>query len=272
MDLVPTFPMIQIAVIAQKLNIYTLQSVAVSKGNVIVPTLDGQLLKITPDGKSVSIVNLVQAELGVPFGIIDQDQDLIVTVSGYLPQHYLLRIKPDGKVETIADLTQRSGFYGAPFGVTVDQGDYDQGDYLVTISTDVIESSSELIRVSPDGKIDSIANLTPFGNPFGLVVQNQSIVVAQSYGQLVRVEKGEAKAIVDLKASGFGIPFDVTLWRNQLIATTNSGLVVQVDGDGKVSTIVDLAKANYQIPSGITTLGNDLVVTTNGGFVLRISA
>ncbi len=265
MDLVPTAKMIEIAVIAQKLNIYTLQSVAVSKGNVIVPTLDGQLLKITPDGKSASIVNLVQSELGVPFGVIDQDQDLIVTVSGYLPQHYLLRIKPDGKVETIADLTQRSGFYGAPFGVTVDRG-----DYLVTISTDVIESSSELIRVSPDGKISPIANLTPFGNPFGLVVQNQSIVVAQSYGQLVRIEKGKAKAIVDLKALGFGIPFDVTIWRNQLTATTNSGLVVQVDATGKVSTIVDLAK-KYQIPSGITTLGNDLVVTTNGGFVLRIS-
>ncbi|MBW4524517.1 MAG: hypothetical protein KME18_04865 [Phormidium tanganyikae FI6-MK23] len=266
MDLVPTFTMMQIAVIAQKLNIYTLQSVAVSKNNVIVPTLDGQLLKITPDGKSSSIVNLVQAELGVPFGIIDQEQDLIVTVSGYLPQHYLLRIKPDGKVETIADLTQRSGFYGAPFGVTVDQG-----DYLVTLSTDVIESSSELVRVSPNGKISLIANLTQFGNPFGLVVQNQAIIVAQSYGQLVRVEKGEAKAIVDLKALGFGIPFDVTIWRDLLTATTNSGLVVQVDAAGKVNTIADLAKAKYQIPSGITTLGNDLIVTTNGGFVLRIS-
>jgi len=258
--------MIQIAAIAQKLNIYTLQSVAVSKGNIIVPTLDGQLLKFAPDGKSTSIVSLVQSDLGVPFGIIDQDQDLIVTVSSYLPQHYLLRVKPDGNVETITDLSRRSGLYGAPFGVTVDQG-----DYLVTLSTDVVDSSSELIRVSSTGEIRAIANLTPFGNPFGLVVQDQSVVVAQSYGQLVRVEKGEAKAIVDLKALGFGIPFNVTIWRDRLTATTNSGLVVQVDPDGKVRTIVDLAKAKYQIPSGITTLGNDLIVTTNGGFLLRIS-
>ncbi|WP_058998676.1 hypothetical protein [Leptolyngbya sp. NIES-2104] len=259
--------MIQVSVIASKLNIYTLQSVAVSKDSVIVPTLDGQLLRVTLDGKSTSIVNLVQAELGVPFGIVEQEQDLIVTVSGYLPQHYLLRVKSDGKVETIADLTQRSGFYGAPFGVTLDQN-----SYLVTISTDVVESSSELIRVSRDGKISPIANLTKFGNPFGLVVQNQSIVVAQSYGQLVRVEKGEATAIVDLKAQGFGIPFDVTIWRDRLTATTNSGLVVQVDENGKVNTIADLAKAKYQIPSGIATFGKDLVVTTNGGFLLRISA
>ncbi|MEP0917685.1 hypothetical protein NC981_12710 [Leptolyngbya sp. DQ-M1] len=259
--------MTEVAVIAQKLNIYTLQSVAVSKGNVIVPMLDGQLLRVTPDGKQAPIVNLVQAELGVPFGISEQGENLIVTVSGYLPQHYLLRVQPDGKVETIADLTRRSGFYGAPFGVIVEQG-----DYIVTLATDVIDSASELIRVSPTGEISLIANLTLFGNPFGLVVQDQSIVVAQSYGQLVRVEKGKASTIVDLKAQGFGIPFDVTIWRGQLTATTNSGRVVQVDANGKVKTIADLAKAKYQIPSGIATLGEDLIVTTNGGFVLRISA
>lgn len=258
--------MMQVSVIASKLNIYTLQSVAVSKDSVIVPILDGRLLRFTPDGKSTSIVNLVESEFGVPFGIIEQEQDVIVTVSGYLPQHYLLRVKPDGKVETIADLTQRSGFYGAPFGVTLDQN-----DYIVTLANDVVDSTSELIRVSLDGKISPIVNLTKFGNPFGLVVQNQSIVVAQSYGQLVRVEKGEATAIVDLKAQGFGIPFDVTIWRDRLTATTNSGLVVQVDAQGNVSTIADLAKAKYQIPSGIANLGKDLIVTTNGGFLLRIS-
>ena len=259
--------MIQIAVIAEKLNIYTLQSVAVSQGNVIVPTLDGQLLSVTLEGVSRSIVDLVKSELGVPFGVIDQDQDLIVTASSYLPYHYLLRIKPDGKVEKIADLTERSGFYGAPFGVALDQT-----DYLVTISTDVINSTSELVRVSAAGKISPIANLTPFGNPFGLVVQNQSIVVAQSLGQLVRVSmNGEISVIADLKTLGFGLPFNVAVWGDRLVATTNSGLVVQVDADGKVSPLVDLAKAKYQIPSGIVTLGNDLIVTTNGGFLLRLS-
>lgn len=259
--------MIQIAVLAQKLNIYTPQGVAVSQGNVIVPTLDGQLLKIAPDGTSTSIVNLVKSELGVPFGIVEQGQDLIVTTSSYLPQHYLLRVKPNGKVETIADLSQRSGFYGAPMGVAIDQG-----DYLVTVSTDVIDSTSELVQVSPTGEIRSIAKLNQFGNPFGLVVQDQSVVVAQSFGQLVRVGlKGEVSAIADLKTLGFGLPFDVAVWRDRLVATTNSGLVVQVDADGKVSTIADLAKAKYQIPSGIVALGDDLIVTTNGGFLLRIS-
>ncbi len=260
--------MVQIAVIAQKLNIYTLQSVAVSQGNVMVPMLDGQILSVTPDGTSTSIVNLVNSELGVPFGIVDQAQDLIVTASTYLSQHYLLRIKPDGKVETIAELTQSSGFYGAPFGVALDQE-----DYLVTLSTDVINSAGELVRVSSAGKISPIANLSQFGNPFGLVVQNQSIIVAQSYGQLVRVSlKGEVKEIADFKALGFGLPFNVAVWRDRLVATTNSGLIVQVDAAGKVSPIVDVAKAKYQIPSGIVALGNDLIVTTNGGFLLRISA
>ena len=259
--------MLQITVLAQKLNIYTLQSVAVSQGNVVVPTLDGQLLKIAPDGTRTSIANLLKSELGVPFAIIDQDQDLIVTASSYLSQHYLVRVKPDGKVETIVDLSQRSGFYGAPMGVAIDQG-----DYLVTLSTDVINSTSELVRVSPAGKIRSIAKLTQFGNSFGLIVQNQSLVVAQSYGQLIRVSmNGEVSTIADLNALGFGIPFNVAVWRDRLVATTNSGLIVQVDADGKVSTIADLAKAKYQIPSGIVALGEDLIVTTNGGFLLKIS-
>ncbi|HTL87921.1 MAG TPA: hypothetical protein VL134_00880, partial [Leptolyngbya sp.] len=193
----------QIAVLAQKLNIYTLQSVAVSQNHIIVPMLDGQLLQIAPDGTRTSIVNLVTSELGVPFGIIDQAQDLIVTVSAYLPQHYLVRVKLDGKVETIADLTQRSGLYGAPFGVAIDQE-----DYLVTISTDVINSTSELVRVRPNGKMSLVAKLSQFGNPFGLIVQDQSVVVAQSYGQLIRVGmQGEVATIADLKALGFGIPF-----------------------------------------------------------------
>jgi hypothetical protein len=259
--------MATLSVISQKLNIYTPQNITVSQGNLIVPLLDGQLLRVTPKGESSAITNFMKDELGVPFGMTTQDKDLIVTVSGYLPQHYLMRVKPDGKVETIADLSGQSGFYGAPFGVTVFRD-----EYWVTVSTDVIESTSELIRVSPKGKIQTIANLTQFKNPFGLVVQGDSVVVAQSSGHLVRVsEKGEVKAIVDLQEAGFGLPFNVAIWRDQIVATTNAGLVVAVDKVGKVSTVADVKAAKYQIPSGIVAFEKDLIVTTNGGFLLRIS-
>lgn len=258
--------MATLSVIAQKLNIYTPQNIAVSQGNLIVPLLDGQLLRMTPAGTSSTIANLMKSELGVPFGMTTQANDLIVTSTDYLPQHFLVRVKPDGKVETIVDLTARSGTYGAPFGVAVYQD-----VYWVTLSTDVTEATSELIRINRNGKIQTIANLSEFKNPFGIVVQENSAVVAQSSGHLVRVsEKGEVNAIVDLQASGFGLPFNVAIWRDQIVATTNAGLVVAVDQAGKVKAIADVAKAKYQIPSGIVAFEKDLIVSTNGGFLLRI--
>lgn len=263
----------QISVIAQKLNIYTLQSVTVSQNSdskqnaIVVPTLDGQLLKVTPDGNRTTLVDLLKAELGVPFGIDHDGKDMIVTVSAYSPEHYLVRVQPDGKYSTIADLSKLSGVYGAPFGVTVYQN-----AYWVTHSSDVVEDKSQLLRVNPNGKTTTIADLTPFGNPFGITIYQQDFVIAQSLGALVRVTaKGEANAIVDLKALEFGIPFDVTVWRDRLVATTNAGQVVQVDAAGKVTTIVDLLKQKYGIPSGIAVQGNDLIVTTNSGFLLKIT-
>lgn len=259
--------MATLSVISQKLNIYTPQNITVRQGDLIVPLLDGQLLRVTPQGESSAIANFMKDESGVPFGMTAQGNDVIATVSGFLPQHYLMRVKPDGKVETIADLSRQSGSYGAPFGVTVFRD-----EYWVTVSTDVVESTSELVRVSQKGEIRTIANLTEFKNPFGLVVQGDSVVVAQSSGHLVRVsEKGDVKAIVDLQEAGFGLPFNVAIWRDQIVATTNAGLVVAVDQAGKVSTIADVKTAKYQIPSGIVVFEKDLIVTTNGGFLLRIS-
>lgn len=260
--------MANFSVIAQKLNLYTPQNLAVIQDDVIVPLLDGQILRMTSQGRSSAIVNLLEADLGVPFGLTAQANDLIVTVSSYSPQHFLLRVKPDGKVETIADLTRQSNFYGAPFGVAVYRD-----DYWVTLSTDVVEGTSELVRVSRNGDIQTIANLTEFRNPFGLVVQGDAAIVAQSSGHLVRVSaKGEVKAIADLKAAGFGLPFNVALWQDQIVATTNAGFVVTVDQTGNVAMIADVASAKYQIPSGIAAFEKDLIVTTNGGFLLKISA
>jgi hypothetical protein len=258
---------VQISVLAQKLNIYTLQSVTVSQNQIVVPTLDGQLLTVMPDGKSAVLVELLKANLGVPFGIDSDGKDLIVTVSGFLQEHYLVRVRPDGKYSAIADLSKLSGMYGAPFGVTVYQN-----AYWVTHSSDVVEDKSQLLRISPDGKIASIADLTQFGNPFGITVYQQNFVIAQSFGALVRVTaQGEAKAIVNLKDLEFGIPFDVAVWRDRLVATTNAGQIVQVDATGKVGSIVDLVKQKYGIPSGIAVRGEDLIVTTNNGFLLQIT-
>ena len=257
----------QVSVIAEKLNIYTLQSVAISQGNFIVPTLDGQLLKVTPQGTSSILVDLLKAELGVPFGIADHGDDVIVTVSAYEPQHYLVRVKPDGTYAKIADLSNLSGLYGAPFGVTVYQD-----EYWVTHSQDVIGDKSQLLRVSTNGTITAIADLTQFGSPFGIVVRHRDFIVAQSFGHLVQVSPmGKVSSIVNLKELGFGLPFDVAVWGDRLVVTTNQGQVVQVTTDGKPSLIIDLTQQKLGIPSGVVVNEDDLIVTTNGGFVLKIA-
>lgn len=259
--------MVQISIVAEKLNIYTLQRVAVRQNQIVVPTLDGQLLSVTAQGASTILADLLKAELGIPFGIVDQGDDVIVTVSNYTPDHYLVRVKPDGQVSTIANLSQLCGEFGAPFGVAVYQN-----QYWVTLSPDVAASKGQLLSISPTGKITPIAVLNSFGIPFGITVWNGAAVIAQSYGQLVQVSPtGITKTIVDLQALKFGIPFDVAVWQNQLVATTNTGQVVRIDAAGTVTTIADLAQEKRGIPAGIAVSGNDLIVTTNSGFLIRIT-
>ncbi|KAM3092974.1 hypothetical protein ACKFKG_20645 [Phormidesmis sp. 146-35] len=252
--------------IAQGLNIYTLQGVAISRDGFGVPTLDGQLLLIGADGATRSLVDLAKVDLGIPFAIVEQTGDWIVTVSAYLPMHYLVRVKRDGTYTKIADFSEIAGDFGAPFGVVANGS-----EYIVTLSTDTTASTGLLLRVSAGGTIAPIATLTEFGNPFGVVMSGGDFVVAQSKGQLVRVSPiGKLSVIVDLKASGFGIPFMIAVQNEDLYVTTNLGLVVKVDRAGKVKPIVDLLKARYGIPSGIGCSGNDLIVTTNSGYLLKI--
>jgi hypothetical protein len=257
----------QIRTIAKGLNIYTLQGVAVSGGMFIVPDLSGQLLRIGSNGQISVLVDLLKAEVGVPFGIVENQGDLIVTVSGYLPEHRLMRVKLDGTYQEIANLSQASGFYGAPFGVAV-QGK----DYIVTISTDVVDSTSALVRVSEGGKLSRIANLSKYGIPFGVVVTQTGYVVAQEKGPLLRVSsEGELGVMVDLVQANLGIPLGLAREGDNFVVTTNRGLVVRVAPDGKAVAIADLMQAKLGIPSGIATYNNTLIVTTNSGYLLQLT-
>ncbi len=257
----------QIVTIAQGLNIYTLQGVAIGKQAMIVPTLDGQLLQVSLKGKVTVLVDLLKAEVGIPFGITETNGDFVVTVSGYLPVHYLVRVKANGALTTIADLSQSSGFYGAPFGVAAYNG-----EYIVTVSTDVVDSTSALLRVSATGKVGAIANLSEFGIPFGVIATQRGFVVAQQNGQLLQISPGgKVSVMVDLLKSGFGIPFNLAARKDDLVVTTNAGLIVRVNPQGVPSTLVNLLKARLGIPSGIVVSNGNLIVTTNAGYLLQIN-
>lgn len=256
---------VRVETIAQGLNTFTLQGVAVTARGYVVPLLDGTLLQITPAGARSSLTNLQQADLGIPFAVVERQGSIIATTSDYLPRHFLVQVSSSGSIQTIADLSEVSGFFGAPFGVALSGT-----DYIVTLSTDVTESTGLLIRVKPTGTIAEIANLSEYGNPFGVVVQNDEFVVAQQKGHLLRVRPdGKVSVIVDLAKAGFGIPFNVTVLEAELFVTTNTGLVVRIK-DGTPTTIVNLLPQKLGIPSGIAVSGSDLIVTTNSGYLLRL--
>lgn len=254
-----------ISAIAQNLNLYTLQGVAVSPTGFVVPTLDGTLLHISLQGAIVTLVDLRKVDRGIPFGIATHKTDWIVTTSDYFPNHYLVRVKPDGTVTTIANLSKLSGDAGAPFGVTV-SGD----DYVVTLSTDVVEATGLLLRVSAAGVITKIADLTD-GNPFGVATMGDDFAVAQSKGQLLRVTPaGKTSVLIDLQKAGFGVPFGVAVQNENAFVTTNLGFVIKVNRSGKGVAIANLLKSRFGIPSGIAVTENGLVVTTSSGYLLRI--
>ncbi len=255
-----------ISVIAQNLNLYTLQGVAVSPAGFVVPTLDGTLLHISLQGKTITLVDLEKADRGIPFGIATHKTDWIVTTSDYFPNHYLVRVKPDGTVITIADLSELSGDAGAPFGVVV-SGD----NFIVTLSTDVVEARGLLLQISAAGVVTKIADLNGYGNPFGVAIVGSDFVVAQSKGQLLRVTpSGKTSVIIDLQKAGFGIPFGVAVQNQNIFVTTNSGFVIKVDRSGKGAAIANLLKSRFGIPSGIAVTDDGLVVTTGSGYLLKL--
>jgi len=254
------------SVIAQNLNIYTLQGLAISQDTFIVPTLDGVLLQINGKGKQATLVDLLKAELGVPFAIIERNGELVVTVSGYLPVHYLVKVKLDGTFVTLADLSKTSGFYGAPFGIT----EY-QGDYFLTVSTDVVSSASALMRVSSAGEIAKVADLSRYGIPFSVVTRQEQLIVTQEKGHILQfTPAGQITELVNLQTAGLGVPLGITVNQDELIVTTNSGLVVGINAQGVPEAIADLAKAKLGIPSGVVMQKGRIVVTTNQGYLLQI--
>lgn len=265
-----------ISVIAEGLKLLTLQGIAVQQGHFLVPTLDGTVVRVSPNGGSVTpLVNFLEANLGVPFAISPDrmngtasQETIVVTVSGYRPDHYLIRVKPDGTYVKLVDLTQVCTDSGAPFGVATDQE-----NYFVTISTDVVEATGQIVQVNAAGTLTGQIQFHEKGNPFGIAVYHDELIVAQSKGLLLRVTRaGKVTKLVDLQQAGFGIPFFVAIQGDRAIVTTNLGWVVSVDFRGNVAAIANIREAKFGIPSGVVADQNALVVTTNSGYVLRLSA
>ncbi len=252
-----------------------IQTTSAMQTKYIVPTLDGSLLQITPQGAITPLVDLAKANLGIPFGLTTQGDTVIATTSGFLGDHYLVRVDATGQPHKIADLSAASGDYGGPFGVVVGDGKNtrnDTADYFVTLSPDATAATGSLLRVTPQGQISTLADLSEFGIPFAIIRDREDFVIAQQKGWLTRVSpQGQVSAIVNLVQAGLGIPFGVARWHDHLVATTNAGLVVRVGLDGQgAAAIANLLDRKYGLPAGIVVHDQNLIVSTNGGYLLRL--
>jgi hypothetical protein len=252
-----------------------------------VPTLDGSLLQITRAGAITPLVDLVAGQWGVPFGLAAQGNSLVATVSNFLGEHFLVRVAADGQVSKLANFEAVTEFYGSPFGVAardrvIDHGRHDPDhwpdpwpdDYVVTLSSDTTAAQGVLLRVSAQGKISLIADLSEYGIPFGVIADQGDFIVAQHRGWLTRVTmRGQVSPIVDLGAMGLGVPFSVGRWQDQLVVTTNQGLVVQVGRNGQgARAIANLRDQKFGIPAGLVVDDrNSLIVSTTGGYLLRLT-
>ncbi|MBD1852885.1 hypothetical protein [Leptolyngbya sp. FACHB-711] len=266
---------VRLSILAKNLNLVGLQGLAVMQDRVIVPTVDGEIVTVSPIGEVNVLTNLLTAQIGVPFGIcaitppgeqLHTDSGVVVTVSGFDPVHYLVRVSPDGQHETIADMSEISGTYGAPFGVAT----YNSG-FIVAGTTDVIAGDGALFQVSRQGQITNLVSLKQFGNALDVVVQQGQFITLHEKGDLLKISPtGEVVVLVNLIEAGFGIPFKLAAQAENLLVTTNTGHIVRVDPEGKPTAIVELFKPIYSTPLGIAIQGNDLIVSTTNGSLLRL--
>ena len=253
-----------VSLIAQGLQIIPLQGVALSNGDIIVPTLDRGLLRVKQNQEVVTLADV--SRYGVPFGIAENHGSFVVTISALEAGDRLLRVTKSGFFFTITELSQVYGSFGGPFGVAASD------DFIVVaIASDVASSQGRLIRVERNGFISTLADMAGFGIPFAVTVSNNGFVVGCSSGDLLQVGwDGAVTPIVNLVSAGFGIPFDLVEVDTKLIVTSNTGNLLQVDRDGTVSSIIDLSATGLGIGSGVAAWDQTYIVTTNTGNLLRI--
>lgn len=255
----------KVSLIAQGLKIITLQSVAVSNGDIIVPTLDGCLLRISQTGEMVTLADV--SRYGVPFGVVESNGSFLVTISALEMGERLLRVTKSGFFFTLAQLSQVCGSFGGLFGVAAGHG-----LIVVAIATDISSSQGCLILVQPNGSISTLGDMTSFGTPFAVSVSLESFIVACESGDLLRVSlDGTVKPIVNLVNAGFGIPFGLVEVNTNIFVTTNTGNLLQVNSDRTISTIINFNTVGLGVPSGIAVWDNACIVTTNTGNLLQIA-
>ena len=196
---------------------------------------------------------------------VSNDEFVVATLDGDL-----LRISLDGTLTRWVNLFR----YGIPTGVVNIGG-------TIGVAVSAQESGYFLMQVTPEGKISSIADLSPFvgafGEPLGIAARVGyypyylvaiSTDVVSSAGLVVRVTpSGRVSQLAQLASSPFGIAASA----DRVIVTQEDGNLLQISPAGKVSAIANLVQAGFGIPLGVTLDRDNCIVTTNMGWLVQVS-
>lgn len=312
--------MASISVLATDLNVHTFQGMVRDGDGYILPTLDGRLLRVNPDGSTKTLVQFCRGfeceRFGVPFGIAASQGNFYLTVSSFGIGGRLIRVSSSASITEIADFTSLTPL-GAPFGIIQSQfystaalpsplplpsslpaapsatpapssspaepaialqpspnaaiAADRQPVWIVTLSPNVLASQGLLVRVTAEGAIAPIADLSEYGIPFALIEREGKYIVAQEKGHLVEVSPaGDIKPLVDFQAAKLGIPLGLTLFQNTLVVALNAGPLVQVTSDAEMTVITNLAQAGYAFPFAVLAQEDSLVVATTSGKLVRV--
>jgi hypothetical protein len=256
-----------ISTLASGLKFFMFQGMEIINGEIVVATLDGDLLRVGLDGTTTPWVNIIN--FGVPNGMIAMGDKIGVVVSAQESGHALIEVGPDGKASQRADFAGLAGEFGAPFDLTAHKGD--RPYYLVTIATDVVRTGGVIARVTPAGKVSVVTQLS--NTPFCIDTYQNQILLTQDNGQVMSILPcGRSQLVADFKAAGLGTPFGITHRQQEWLITTTDGWLVRLAPDGTLTPLTNITKVGLGAPTTLTWFDREacLIVATGEGNLLRI--
>jgi len=254
-----------LSIIASGLRLLTFQGVTLHQGAFVVATLDGDLLRISPDGAIAPWVNV--SRYGVPTGITSSGEAIEVVLSTQESGHFLVQVSSTNKISVVADLSQLAGEFGAPFGVAAHGGYYPY--YLVSISTDVVGSGGLVARITPSGKVFELARIT--STPFGIAALPDGAIATLEDGRVVQISlAGDVGAIANLVEANLGMPIGIALEQKHYLVSTTKGWLVQVQSDGTLTPLTNILEAGFGSPTAITCFQDTRIILTSAGNLLSM--
>jgi hypothetical protein len=254
-----------ITVLTSGLKLLSFQGITTYCGKIMVATIEGDLVRIEPDGKAVLWVNV--ARYGIPTGIVGWKDTLVVALSAQETGHFLIQATPQGKLSVLADLSALAGEFGAPFSVAAYDGYYPY--YLVAISTDVVGSAGLIAKVTRSGNVSVLATLPK--SPFGVEIGPDYAIASQEDGHLLKIDStGSVSVIGNLAPTQLGSPLDLTRFESTWMMTTTTGWLAALSDDGTLTPRLNLVETGVGAPTTLTTINSSLVVATQTGNLVKI--